>query len=79
MHHAFLYISEPSLHDYDVKVPNYTFFFLEREHKMTTFFFFSWTLIESFRIHLQKKLPTFGELNEMEQARLSLRQREFTV
>ena len=23
--HAFLYISQPSLHDYDVKVPNFTF------------------------------------------------------
>ena len=25
MHHAFLYISLPSLHDYNVKVPNFTF------------------------------------------------------
>ena len=24
-HHAFLYISVPSLHDYDVKMPNVTF------------------------------------------------------
>ena len=24
VHHAFLYISLPSLHDYDVKMPNYT-------------------------------------------------------
>ena len=24
-HHAFLYISLPSLHDYDVKMPNFTF------------------------------------------------------
>ena len=24
-HHAFLYISLPSLHDYDVKLPNFTF------------------------------------------------------
>ena len=37
-----------------------------REHKTTTFFFFSWTLIQSFRIQLQKDLPTFDELNEME-------------
>ena len=36
------------------------------EHKTTTFFFFSWTLIQSFRIQLQKNLPTFDELNEME-------------
>ena len=26
VHHAFLYISLPSLHDYDVKMPNFTFF-----------------------------------------------------
>ena len=25
VHHAFLYISFPSLHDYDVKMPNFTF------------------------------------------------------
>ena len=31
-----------------------------------TFFFFSWTLIQSFRVQLQKKLLTFYELNEME-------------
>ena len=26
VHHAFLYISLPSLHDYDVKMPNFTFY-----------------------------------------------------
>ena len=26
MHHAFLYISLPSLHDYDVTMPNFTFY-----------------------------------------------------
>ena len=26
MHHAFLYVSLPSLHDYDVKLPNFTFY-----------------------------------------------------
>ena len=26
VHHAFLYISLPSLHDYDVKVPNFTLY-----------------------------------------------------
>ena len=30
------------------------------------FLFFSWTLIKSFRIQLQKHLPTFDEVNEME-------------
>ena len=37
---ALLYISKPSLHDYNVKVPNFTFC-RGREHKATTFFFFS--------------------------------------
>ena len=26
VHHAFLYISLPSLHDYDVKMPNFTMY-----------------------------------------------------
>ena len=49
-----------------MKVPNFTFC-RGREHK-TTFFFFSWTLIQSFRIQFQKHLPTFDdrELNELE-------------
>jgi len=34
----FLYISLPSLYDYNVKVPNFTFC---REHKTTTFSFSS--------------------------------------
>ena len=31
VHHAFLYISLPSLHDYDVKMPNFTL--TEEVHK----------------------------------------------
>ena len=42
----FLYISLPSLHDYDVKIPNFTFCG-GHEHKTTTFFFYSWTSIQS--------------------------------
>ena len=34
------------------------------------------TLIQSFKIQLLKNSPTFDELNEMEQVRLSLKQRE---
>ena len=26
MHHTFLYISPPFLHEYDVKLPNFTFY-----------------------------------------------------
>ena len=43
----------PLLHDYNVKVPNFTLW-RGREHKATTIFFFSWTSIQSFRIQLQK-------------------------
>ena len=39
VHHAFLYISLPSLHVYEVKMPNFTVS-AGREHKLTTFFFF---------------------------------------
>ena len=53
MHQAFLYISLLSLHDYNVKVLNFTFF-RGWEHKTTTFFFFSKTLIQSFRIQPTK-------------------------
>ena len=65
VHHAFWYLTLSSLHDYYMKLPYFTFC-RGREHKTTTFFFFSCTLIQSFRIQLQKNSPTFDELNEME-------------
>ena len=61
----FLYISLPSLHDYEVKAPNFTFCG-GGEQKATTSFFFSCTSKQSFRIQRQKNLPTFDELHEME-------------
>ena len=39
VHHAFLYISFPSRHDYNVKMPNFTFCG-GSEHKITAFFLF---------------------------------------
>ena len=45
-------------------IPNFTFWG-GRDHKTTISFFFSWTSMQSFSIHLQKKSPTFVELNEM--------------
>ena len=39
-------------------------FFWGREHKTTTFYFLAWTLMQSIRIQLQKRLPTFDEMNE---------------
>ena len=38
VHHTFLYISLPSLHDYDVKMPNFTFYG-ERKQGMRNFSF----------------------------------------
>ena len=40
LHHALFYIRLPSLQDYDVKLPNFTFCG-GHEHKIATFFFFS--------------------------------------
>ena len=40
VHHAFLYISLPSLHDYNVKNAEFQVG-LGREHKISTFFFFT--------------------------------------
>ena len=63
---SFLYISQSSLHDYNVNLPNFTFC-RGREQKTITFFFSSSTLMQFFRTQLQKTLPTFDELNaEME-------------
>ena len=48
----FLYISLPSLHDYDVKMPNFTFH-EGRKQAMTKFFFSLRTWIELIEIQLQ--------------------------
>ena len=61
VHHAFLYISLPSLHYYDVKMPIFTFC-EGRERKTTTFSFFSWTSIQSLRIELQKKIANIWRI-----------------
>ena len=55
MHHAFWYISLSPLHDYDVKILNFTFC-RGCEHNTETFFAFSWTSIQSFRIQVHKKI-----------------------
>ena len=76
-HHSFLYISLPLWHDYYVKLLNFMFC-RGCEHKRTILFFFSWTLIQAFRIQLHKKLPTFDELNKMEQAQKNLKQHKLS-
>ena len=53
MHYTFLYISLPSLHDYDVKMPNFTFC---EGHEHKTIIFFSWLeqykqRVQTFRIN----------------------------
>ena len=50
MCHAFLYISLLSLHDYNVKMPIFMFSG-GHKRKITIFFSFSWTSLQSFRIH----------------------------
>ena len=57
---AFLYIPLPSLHDYDVKLPNFTFCG-GREHKITIFVLFFLNFDESFEMKLHKNTPTFFE------------------
>ena len=61
----FVHFSAVRCTTYNAKVPNSTFC-RGQEHKTAIFFFFYWTLIQSFRIQLQKYLATFDELNEME-------------
>ena len=54
--------SSPPLHDFNVKVPNFTF--CGGHESKTTFVFFSWTPILSFKIQLQKNLTRFDELTK---------------
>ena len=56
---------------------NFTFYG-ELEHETTIFFFFLWSSMQSFRIQLLKKSPTFGKLKELERVRWSLKLRKFT-
>ena len=60
----FLYISLLLLHHHNVKVPKFMFC-QEHEHKTTTLFFFSSTLIQSFyRIQLHKNLMNWMSWNK---------------
>ena len=56
MHHAFLYISLPSLYDYDVKWPNFKFFW-GRERQAHKFYHFCLNLDAVPSLHLQPKFP----------------------
>ena len=64
MQRAFLNISLRSVHDYDVKGPIFTFTWTQDNE-----FCFLFLTFDSLRIQLQKKLPTYDELNEVEHMR----------
>ena len=51
VHHPFMYISFSSLHNYDEKMPIFTFCGGRGHNTTTAFFFFSLPSIKSFRIH----------------------------
>ena len=61
----FLHISLTSLHDYNVKVPKFTFY-RGREHKTTFFSAFPELWYSPLEFNSKKHLPTFDEVNEME-------------
>ena len=62
VHYTFLYTSPPSLHHYDVKMPNFTFCG-GHEHKTTTFFF----CLEQYkpRVHIRLLEPTPGKFSNI--------------
>ena len=65
LHYTFLDIFMPSLQDYNVKMPNFTFCG-GREHKKTTFFLFP-TFDTVFKTSTTENFfPAFYDLNEME-------------
>ena len=65
VHHAFLYISLPSLHDYDVKMPNCNFY-AGRKQATTNLFFSLKTWVRSSRNQLQGNSPTLAIFSKLE-------------
>ena len=64
---SFVHFFLPLLHDYNMKVPNLLFGEGDNTRQRLCFSFLYFDTV--FRIHLQKHLLTFDELNDMEQAR----------
>ena len=60
---CFLYISFASLHDYNLKLPNFKFCG-GRQQKTVTFSFFSWSSIQRVRIPLQKKIANVWRIEQ---------------
>ena len=65
VHHAFLYISLPSPHDYGVKIPNFTFYG-GRKQATTNFSFSFKTWVWSPRNQLQGNSPTYDISSNLE-------------
>ena len=66
MHHAILYISLPSLHHYDMKLPNFTSpLYGVGEHNTTVVAFFFKTEITIDTVP-KKISPRFAKLNDTE-------------
>ena len=57
-------IAFPSPHDYDVKMPNFTFYGV-RKQANTKFSFSFWTSILFLRIQLPQSSPTFDNVSEL--------------
>ena len=62
VHHTFLYLSSPFLHDCDVKMPNFAFY---GGHKQATtkFYFSFWAWLWSLEIQLQEGSPTIDKVS----------------
>ena len=65
VHHAFLYISQPVLHDYDVNMPNFAFYG-GRKQATAKFYFSFCTWIWCLRIQLQEGPLTFDKVSGSE-------------
>ena len=61
MHHTFFHISLPSLHDQDMRLRNFPLY-EGHDHEKTIILIFLFRNLQSFRVQLQKNLPTFEEL-----------------
>ena len=62
-----LYISLPSLYDYDVKMPKFTFYKTwTQDNDFFKCSFVNLYTVHFFRIQLLKKSPTFDKLEELE-------------
>ena len=65
VHHTFLYLFLPFLHDYDVKMPNFMFY-RGRKQATTKCSFYFLTGIRLLKIQLQESSRTFDKVSEME-------------